>query len=237
MPKWNFTDLIAFENDDYLLVNKPSGISTLDDRGGEPHLLALGKEIHPDLQACHRLDKETSGTLAFAKNPEAYRALAMQFERRQVNKIYHAICDGLHDFDQQMVNAGISMLTKGIVKIDKKDGKPATTIFNTLDVYKAHTLMECRPVTGRMHQIRIHLAYLKASITGDTQYGGKPLYLSDLKRKFNLKKDTEELPIMQRVALHAQALEFTLLNGEKIKVESPYPKDMAVAIKQLEKNR
>jgi len=236
MAKVSFSDLIVFENDDFVLVNKPCGIATLDDRASETNLLQMAREVYEDIQACHRLDKETSGTLAFAKNPEAYRHLAMQFERRKVNKIYHAICDGVVDFKDKLFDAGITTLNKGIVRIDKKDGKPAQTLFNTLEVYRQHTLVEARPITGRMHQIRIHLSFQKSPITGDETYGGKPLYLSSLKRKFNLKKESEEQPIMERVALHARALEFSLMNDERINVESPYPKDLDVSIKQLRKN-
>jgi 23S rRNA pseudouridine955/2504/2580 synthase len=83
----------------------------------------------------------------------------------------------------------------------------------------------------------VHLAYLKAPICGDTLYGGKPLYLSALKRRFNLKKETEELPIMQRVSLHAFSIQFLGLNGKKMAIEAPYPKDFQVLLQQLEKNR
>jgi 23S rRNA pseudouridine955/2504/2580 synthase len=88
-----------------------------------------------------------------------------------------------------------------------------------------------------MHQIRIHLSTLNASITGDEQYGGKPFFLSTLKRGFNLKKETEELPIIKRMALHAFSLTFKNLAGEEKTVEAPYPKDMRVLIKQLGENK
>jgi len=134
------------------------------------------------------------------------------------------------------VDLPIMALTKGVVKIDKKEGKPAETVFNTLNTYKLHTLVSCMPITGRMHQIRIHLSSIKAAITGDEQYGGKPFFLSSVKKKFNLKKDTEELPLFRRVALHAHALAFTLINGESVEIIAPYPKDFHILIHQLEKN-
>lgn len=96
--------------------------------------------------------------------------------------------------------------------------------------------MECKPVTGRMHQIRIHLSTLEAPITGDEMYGGKPLYLSTLKRKFNLKKETEEQPLIKRMALHAFSLEFSDLSGNVQHVEAPYPKDIQAMIRQLDLN-
>jgi 23S rRNA pseudouridine955/2504/2580 synthase len=87
-----------------------------------------------------------------------------------------------------------------------------------------------------MHQIRVHLALLKASITGDEMYGGRFFYLSSVKRGFNLKKSTEEEPLMKRMALHAYSLEFTILDGQRVKVEAPYPKDFRVLLKQLTEN-
>ena len=99
--KLKFDDLILFEDDDYVLINKPPFISTLEDRNTPENLLALAKGKIEDAQVCHRLDKDTSGVLAIAKNPEAYRHLSMQFENRQVSKIYHAVADGLHQFHRK----------------------------------------------------------------------------------------------------------------------------------------
>jgi 23S rRNA pseudouridine955/2504/2580 synthase len=237
MPKLNFKDLILFENADYIVINKPSYISTLDERSGDAiNILAMAREYHPNVQMNHRLDKETSGALAIAKNPEAYRSLSIQFENREVKKIYHAVCDGLHNFKDHQVIAPILPLEKGIVKINFREGKPAETIFNTIASYRAHTLVSCMPITGRMHQIRIHLSYINAPITGDEQYGGKPFYLSSIKKKFNLKKDTDELPLFRRVALHASSLSFRLRNEVMVEVEAPYPKDFKILLLQLEKN-
>jgi 23S rRNA pseudouridine955/2504/2580 synthase len=229
-------DIILFEDNDFIVINKPSGVATLDDRNESVNILAMARNYEPNAQVCHRLDKETSGALAIAKNPEAYRALSIQFEQRQVTKVYHAVVDGIHDFREVSVNAPILPLVKGMVKIDYGSGKEALTIFNTLQAYRSHTLVECLPVTGRMHQIRIHLSYKKAPIAGDVQYGGKPFYLSSIKRKFNLKKQTEEQPLISRVALHARALRFKLMDGNEVGIEAAYPKDFAVLLKQLEKN-
>lgn len=200
-------------------------------------MLRQAKAYWPDAQVGHRLDKETSGVLIFAKHPEAYRHISMQFEHRQVTKIYHAVSCGIHDFEGVMVNLPIHPLKIGVVRIDRELGKEAETVFNTLDVYKAHTLVECLPFTGRMHQIRIHLQCLKAPIVMDELYGGEKIFLSDIKRKFKLAKDVEEQPLISRVALHARALNFALMNGERQQVEAPYPKDMAALIRQLENNR
>lgn len=224
-----------FRNDDYVLINKPPFVSTLEDRNDPLNILAAARSFIPDAQVCHRLDKDTSGVLAIATNPEAYRHLSIQLEDRQVTKIYHAIADGVHDFKDQLVDAAILKQNDGTVKIARA-GKSAQTWFSTLRVMGRYTLLECRPVTGRMHQIRIHLARLGASIAGDVQYGGKPVFLSKIKRGYNLKKFTEEEPLMHRMALHAFSFEFLGLDGKKIKVEAPYPKDFKVLLKQLAEN-
>ncbi|HEU5291538.1 MAG TPA: RluA family pseudouridine synthase [Cyclobacteriaceae bacterium] len=235
--KLKIEDLILWEDEDYFVLNKPPFVSTLQDRADLTNLLALAKDYSDDAQACHRLDKDTSGAIAFAKNPEAYRHLSMQFEHREVSKIYHAVADGIQDFKDQLVDAPIAKMDDGIAKISRRDGKPAQTYFTSLKSFRFHTLLECRPITGRMHQIRVHLAFLKAPITGDEQYGGKPFFLSSVKRGFNLKKQTEEQPLMSRMALHAYALTFKPLTGEeKVTIKAPYPKDMQALIRQLEAN-
>jgi RluA family pseudouridine synthase len=236
-PKFNFAENILFEDMDYVLINKPPFVSTLEDRHERVNILNLAKAYTDDAQVCHRLDKDTSGVLAIAKNPEAYRHMSMQFEKRTVVKVYHAVVDGVHNFKETMVDEPILKLEDGKVKISRGNGKPAQTFFTSLESFRQHTLVECRPVTGRMHQIRIHLSTLKASITGDEMYGGKPFLLSAIKRKFNLKKDTEEQSFMKRMALHARSLEFTDVIGNRQVVEAPYPKDFQALIRQLELNK
>jgi 23S rRNA pseudouridine955/2504/2580 synthase len=232
-----FADLILFENDDVIVVNKPPFISSLDERGegSEINMLRMAKSYWDDAQICHRLDKETSGALIFAKNPEAYRAISMQFEHRRVKKVYHAVIDGTHVFENLLVDLPILNTGKGSVSISRQDGKRAETWFQSLRYFKHYTLVECRPVTGRMHQIRIHLATQRASIAGDEMYKGKPVYLSALKRKYHLGKDQEEQPIMKRFALHAYEVTFKLLNEEEMVITAPYPKDFETLLKLLDK--
>src|SRR5688572_13795635 len=103
----HFGDMILFEDSDYILVNKPPFLSTLEDRGGRNNLLSLARQYVASAQVCHRLDKDTSGVLAIAKNPDAYRHLNMQFENRQVGKVYHAVVDGIHNFKDELVEAPI----------------------------------------------------------------------------------------------------------------------------------
>jgi len=236
--KLKFQDLILFEDSDFIVINKPSGISTLDERKDDfaPSILRMAKAYSEDAQMGHRLDKETTGALVIAKNPEAYRSISMQFEHRETAKRYHAVVEGMHDWDGIMVNLPIFPLKDGKVIIDRNKGKHAETWFRSLQVFRGYTLVECLPITGRMHQIRIHLTCLKAPIVCDEMYGGHYFFLSDMKKKFNLKKETEELPLMRRVALHAYSLTFKLMNGEVKEVIAPYPKDFNVLVKTLEKN-
>jgi RluA family pseudouridine synthase len=233
--RFNLEEAILHRDDNYVLINKPPFISTLEDRNDDLNILAAVRLTFSDAQVCHRLDKDTSGVLAVALNPEAYRHLSMQLEHREVSKVYHAIVEGVQSFTNEHVEAPIHKMADGRVKISR-DGKPAETWFTTLKPFRGYTLVECRPVTGRMHQIRVHLSLLEASIAGDDMYGGKPVFLSALKRKYNLKKETVEEPLMKRMALHAFSLEFLGLDGKKLKVEAPYPKDFRVLLKQLEEN-
>jgi len=231
-----FQDLILFENENLIVVNKPAFLSSLDDReGGEINLLRMAKQYSSDAQICHRLDRETSGALIIAKNPETYRFISMQFEHRKVNKVYHAIINGTHVFEDLRVDLPILNLGAKNVAINKQDGKAAETIFNSLKYFKHYTLVECRPITGRMHQIRIHLASQRANIAGDEMYGGKPVYLSEIKRGYRIGKDQEELPIMKRFALHAYQITFKIDENTQLTFEAPYPKDFATLLKLLDK--
>lgn len=231
-----FKNLILFEDDDLIAVNKPAFVPTLDERSGEGvSMLRLAKGYHADAQVCHRLDKETSGILLIAKNPAAYRHISMQFEHREMEKVYHAVLDGIHDFRNLRIDLPIQNLGKGHVKINRREGKDAETVFNTLQLFRHYTLAECRPLTGRMHQIRIHLATQHAAICHDEQYGGKPVYLSALKRNYHLAKGEEEQPIIKRFALHAYSLTFKLLNNQSKTVVAPYPRDFATLLKILNK--
>src|ERR1700743_3144037 len=234
IPK--LADMILFEDNDVIVVNKPPFVSSLDEReGGEINILRLAKDYSADAQICHRLDKETSGALIIAKNPDAYRSISMQFEKRQVNKVYHAVIDGTHVFENLLVDLPILNVGKGNVTISRQEGKRAETWFNSLKYFKHYTLVECRPVTGRMHQIRIHLATQRASIAGDEMYKGQPVFLSKIKRKYVLGKDQEEQPIMKRFALHAYEVAFKLMDGKEITINAPYPKDFETLLKLLEK--
>lgn len=234
LPK--FKDMIIYEDENLIVVNKPAFLSSLDERAGQgDSLLRLAKRYDSEIQVCHRLDKETSGLILLARNSETYRAVSIEFEKRRVSKIYHALIGGVHHFDNLLVDLPILNQGNKNVSIDRARGKDATTYFRSLRFFRNYTLVECRPVTGRMHQIRIHLATQRASIVGDAAYRGKPIFLSQIKRRgYSLSKGQVEQPIMKRFALHAHALSLTL-NGMEYSFEAPYPKDFATLLKLLEK--
>lgn len=232
---FKLSDLIIFEDSNLIVINKPPLVSSLDDReGSEQNIHRMAKAYNEDAQVCHRLDRETSGVMLVAKNPETYRLVSMEFERRRVKKCYHALIEGVHRFDDKLVDLPILNQGNRNVSIDRLKGKSAITYFNSVRFFRHFTLVECMPVTGRMHQIRIHLATLKASIVGDGMYQGKPVFLSQFKRGYTLGKDKEEWPIMKRFALHAKSIALTI-DGKDFKFEAPYPKDFSTLIKQLER--
>lgn len=233
-----FDDLIIFENEHYWVINKPPYISTLEDRNDPVNILMLAKQLNPDAQVCHRIDKETSGALVIAKHNEAYRHFAIMLEKRKVKKVYHAVLNGIHEFEN--VSADQPIFSSNFKsRVDFREGKPSLTLISTIETYRQHTLVKCFPVSGRLHQIRVHMAFHKAPIACDPLYGGEFIYLSSLKKNFTLsKKVEEEKPIISRVALHAYQVaffNFGVEEGETIEVIAPYPKDFSVLVKQLEK--
>jgi 23S rRNA pseudouridine955/2504/2580 synthase len=232
--KYKFRDWILFEDDHYVVINKPSGIATLEDRASRYSVLAMAKSYHSDCQVCHRLDKDTSGVLVIAKSNEAYRHANMQFSDRQVAKTYHAMVDGVHSFTDRHIDLSIHVSASGAARI-RREGKPSMTIVNTLETFKKHSLIEAKPITGRMHQIRVHLAAIGAPLIADTIYGGKDLFLSSLKRNYKPKSELDERPIMPRVALHAFAITFKNLANKNLQIEAPYPKDFNTVLNQLRK--
>lgn len=234
IKKISFKDLIISENENFALVNKPPFIASLDDRAESKNLLSIAKEENPDYQICHRLDKETSGIVVFAKNPDAYRHFAMQLESREVKKIYHAVIHGLHKFEDFEADEPL-LTTSTKSRVDFRAGKPAFTLIGTLELFKKHTLVKCFPVTGRMHQIRAHLAHHQAPIISDPAYNGEDTFLSELKRNYNHKKWEEENPMINRVALHSFQVAFKDLDGKVMEGEAEYPKDFSVLIKLLRK--
>jgi len=227
---------ILYEDDNYLMLDKPAGVASLDEHiFTKPSMLRMLKAEFPEAQLCHRLDKDTSGCLLASKHPDAYRHAAILFEKRLVDKTYTALSCGAHSFDNLEVNLPI-LLSNKRVKISKQDGKDALTIFNTVEKFKHFTVVECKPKTGRLHQIRVHLFSQNAPIVNDLLYNGKPPLMSEFKRGFRLSKDQEvEEPIISSIALHASRLAFDSIDGKRIDVVSPLRKEMEALLKILRK--
>ncbi|MCP3660865.1 MAG: RNA pseudouridine synthase [Bacteroidetes bacterium] len=236
MKKINLEKLILFEDQNYLALNKPPMISTIPDRIDKGiNILKLLRNKYPEIKVCHRLDKETSGVILFAKNKEAQTHLSNQFYRREINKEYHAVVKGQHQFNEETVRGAIYYNgNKAYINIRK--GKKAKTLFYTKKIFEGFTLLSCKPITGRTHQIRIHAACRKASLIGDYKYKGEDIYLSQLKRNYKPKKETEELPIIKRIALHSKNITFNNIDNKNITIEAPYPKDFNILLKSLEKH-
>ena len=233
MKKIPFLKTILYEDNDYFVVNKPPMVSTLADRLAMDHMLLRAKKYFSTAQVCHRLDKGTSGVLVFAKPPAADQPLAQQCQERTVQKVYHAVVEGVHSLKDHLVEAAIAVGSKNRSMIDRREGKSAVTRFDTFACFERHTLLLCRPLTGKMHQIRLHASSQKAPLVGDIKYGGHVFYLSSLKKNYRFVKGKEELPLMERVALHALGIRFKGMKGETITVEAPYAKDFKALVRQL----
>jgi RluA family pseudouridine synthase len=226
---------------DFLVVNKPAGLLTLPD-GYDPQLPHLRSVLEPHfgrLWTVHRLDRETSGVILFARNPEAHRALNTQFERHQIVKVYHALIAGNPPWDEQIINlplrSNVGHRHRSVV--DHKRGKPSITHLRVLERWRGYALIEATPKTGRTHQIRSHLASLNLPILVDPLYGdGQPLLLSAFKGNYRKGKRPER-PLLSRLGLHARSLSFqNPANSELVTVYAPHPKDFASTLRQLQKH-
>lgn len=230
-----FTDHILFEDEHIIVFNKPWGISSLKERNNDNlNVLEWARRYVPGSILCHRLDKDTSGVMLIAKDEDTYKHVTLQFEKRTVDKIYHAIVEGAVHFDGLTVNIPIKD-TGEKVKLNKEEGKRAVTIFQSLKVFRNYSLIECKILTGRRHQIRIHLASQNTRISGDLLYGAQLPYLSSFKKNFKESKWENADPIVDRMMLHAYSISFNDTNGARKSFIAPYPKDFEVLLKLLEK--
>lgn len=233
--KLKFADLVIYQDADIYIINKPAGLSSLAEHTAPTlSLFDLMKEADSNARLCHRLDKFTSGCLIISKHDDAYRFISMGFEKRLISKTYHAIVHGPTAFEHEKVAAAL-VKKRNNTGIVAREGKPAETIFHTLENFKHYSLVECRPITGRFHQIRLHLQHVGHPIVADELYGGSIPFLSQILPRYK-SSNRQENPMMERFALHAQKLQFTGSDNKQIEVEAPYPKDFATLLKLLRKN-
>ena len=231
---------ILLEDEYFLIAEKESGFLTIPDRYRPdiPNLYQSLKLDYGDIYIVHRLDKGTSGLVCFAKTREVHRVLNLQFEQRKPLKKYYAIVKGTPFIMEGTINAGLAPNKVGGMHIDLKRGKSSITDYKVIESFRNFSLIEATILTGRTHQIRVHLKHLGYPLAVDEAYTQKEvLYLSEIKRKkFNLKKNTEERPLISRVPLHAYYLSFMHpVTNHKITVESNLPKDMKALLNQLRK--
>jgi 23S rRNA pseudouridine1911/1915/1917 synthase len=194
---------------------------------------ALG-EFRPGI--VHRLDRNTTGVMILAKNEVAQWKIAKQFQDRQVEKSYIAIVHGIPDLTRDRVNAPLGIHPKFRYKyaIRPETGKEAITFYEVIESFRGFSLLKLTPKTGRTHQIRVHLSYIKHPVVADDMYGGKPVYPWQLKNAESAPED----PIISRCALHASTIAFTHPTTNKmVRFEAPLPDDMQNLLDLLRKYR
>lgn len=232
---------VIYADDDFIVLNKRSGLLIAADRYNpdEPRLDLLAEKEFGELYAVHRIDKDTSGIIIYARNKEAHKNLSMQFENREVHKTYHALVYG-HPLWQEL-DVKLALKPDGDARHrtvpDKKFGKPSETLFRLIGTAGPYSWVEAKPVTGRTHQIRVHLAANGFSIVCDPLYGGnqKPVRLSKIKKRWNGDEKSER-PLLSRLALHAYKIELKHpRTGESVSFTAPYLKDMEAVRNQLSK--
>ena len=221
---------IIFENDDLIVVNKPAGMVVHPSPGHETGTLVHAALAHaPEMEGVggvqrpgvvHRLDKDTSGLILLAKTDTAHHWLQKQFKQRSTHKTYLALVDGAPPTPTGRIEAPIgrnasSRKLMAIVEADR--GREAFTEYRTIDVYPEHTLIEAHPITGRTHQIRLHLAFIGCPVVGDRMYGRKRPSVS-----------------IDRHFLHAFRLQIALPGDElPTSFEVPLPPELTAILESL----
>ena len=222
-------------------MNKPSGLLSIPDREGKDiSLKKLLIEKYGSIFTVHRLDKDTSGLIVFAKNETTHKLFQNNLKKDRQKKFISGWLSVRLQIKKESIDALISEhpAKKGLMTVYRK-GKESLTDYEVLEDFKIFSWVQFQIHTGRTHQIRVHAKHIGHPVVCDELYGdGKPILLSTLKHKFKLSKnELEERPILNRLALHALSLQFTNTNGEKMKLEAPLPKDLRALLQQLRKRK
>ncbi len=214
---------ILYSDENLLAVDKPAGLLSIPDgyHPEKPCAINLLQQVQGRLWVVHRLDKETSGVLLFARNPDAHKWLNDQFQTRRVHKIYHAIIAGNPTWDHQEI--ALPLKVDGDrnhrTRVNLPGSKPAQTDISLIDRYPGYSLVEARPHTGYTHQIRAHLAAIGFPILSDPLYGRNAAIPNGL---------------ISRLALHAYQIVVSLPGSKTpIRITAPYPLDFQGALDQL----
>lgn len=239
---------VLYEDEACMVVAKPSGVGVTADRGSTdaPFLSAClhhleagsGEGRTPRPRVVHRLDKETSGAVVLAKSREALRSLTSQFTKRKVEKEYAALVHGVPHRVDGVIDLPIGYeLRSNKLRAGGRDARPARTQYVVAERFRGYSLLHVMPLTGRQHQIRIHLEAVGHPLVVDKSYGDRQeLLLSSFKKNYRPNRRRIERPLLDRLALHARRLKFeSPATGETVEVVAEYPKDLAVTLKQLRK--
>lgn len=230
---------IILEDENIVAINKPSGLLTIPDREGKAVALKqILQNKYGNIYTVHRLDRETSGIVVFARTEQMHKHLSQQFESRETKKVYNGLVLGSPVETSGVINEPIAEhpTKRGVMTVYKK-GKESITEYAVVQKYKFFSWMQFRILTGRTHQIRVHMKYLGHPIVCDELYGdGKPVFISQLKSRYKLSKsEDEERPLLNRLALHSSQLSFKGMKGEIYNLEAPLPKDLRALLNQLNK--
>jgi len=237
---------IIYEDQDLIVLNKQADMIVHPARGNTHGTLVNALVFYSDKLSSgtgefrpgiiHRLDRDTTGVMVVAKNDTAQWKVAKQFERRQIKKSYLAVVHGTPELTADRISAplGVHPRIREKYAIRPEIGKEAITFYEVLESFRGFSLLGLTPKTGRTHQIRVHLSYIKHPIVGDEMYGGKLVYPWQL-------QDTEPAaqdPVITRCALHASTLEFKHpTTNEMLKFQTPLPDDMQNLLDMLRKYR
>lgn len=232
---------LLHEDEHVLVVVKPADLLTIPDRFGNPDSLQAQLERkYGKIYIVHRLDRETSGVICFARTEAAHRNLSMQFEQHKVGKHYLALVDGVMHQETGEIDKPIGPhpVIAGKMAVSKQ-GKPSFTQYQVLELFKQFTLVEATLKTGRTHQIRVHFQSIGYPLAVDSLYGRREGFLlSEIKgRNYRSGKfSEEERPLMARTSLHATRLVFEHPEtGERLEFSAELPKDFNAVLNQLRK--